>query len=214
MLEACVRTLAAYLLGTVMGGQVIGLLRGGVDLRRVGSGNVGATNALRTQGKWFALGVLLIDVGKGVAAVTLLPMFGDESTALGRELQSYLCGVAVALGHCYPVFYRFQGGKGVATLAGVFGTLMTPALPLMLSAFVLTVLVSGYVAAASVAAALTAVGHAAALSAPGLASPLGAFTLAMATLVIWKHRANLQRIARGGEHRFERARVIGRWLRL
>ncbi|MGH8445344.1 MAG: glycerol-3-phosphate acyltransferase, partial [Solimonas sp.] len=93
MADLVLKTLLAYLIGTVMGGQLIGLLRGGVDLRRVGSGNVGATNALRTQGAAFALGVLAIDVLKGVIAalaVPHLPPIGTPLLAL-RE-QAYLCG--------------------------------------------------------------------------------------------------------------------------
>jgi glycerol-3-phosphate acyltransferase PlsY len=215
MLEAIIKFIAAYLLGTVMGGHIVGALRGGVDLRTIGSGNVGATNALRTQGKAFALGVLALDVGKGVAAVLLLPMLTwpwPQEQTIPRDVQAYLCGVAVALGHCYPVFYRFQGGKGVATLAGVFACLMTFALPFMLGAFIFAILLTGYVAVASCSAAATALAYAAFFSAQGPLSALGAFTLAMAALVFWKHRGNLQRIARGEEHRFERARILGRWL--
>jgi glycerol-3-phosphate acyltransferase PlsY len=212
MLEALAKILAAYLLGGVMGGHIIGALRGGVDLRRVGSGNVGATNALRTQGKAFALGVLAIDVLKGVLAVTLIPALPwPLAPWLPRAELSYLCGVGVALGHCYPAFYRFEGGKGVATLAGVFGAVMPFALPFMVGVFVLALVLTGYVALASVGAALTAVAFVAVK--PGIATTLGAFTLAMAALVSWKHRANLARIRRGEEHRFERARVLHKWLR-
>src|SRR5262245_5340181 len=102
-----------------MGGQIAGRFRG-VDLRTQGSGNVGATNALRTQGKKFALLVLAIDVGKGVLAALLLPGLPwpwGEST-VSHEALAYLCGGAAVIGHCYPVFSGFRGGKGVATLAG------------------------------------------------------------------------------------------------
>lgn len=216
MIEALAKLIAAYLIGTIMGGHLIGALRGGVDLRRVGSGNVGATNALRTQGKAFALGVLAIDVGKGIAAVLLLPLVEwpwPQATALPREWQAYLCGAGVALGHCYPVFYRFQGGKGVATLAGVFLAVLPWAMPFMLGAFVLALLLTGYVALASVGAALAALAFVP-FTAQGLASALGIFTASMAALVLWKHRGNLVRIAQGEEHRFERVRVLGRWLGL
>lgn len=213
MLDLIVKTVLAYLLGTLMGGQLIGLLRGGIDLRKLGSGNVGATNALRTQGASFALGVLAIDVLKGVAAVLLIP----HLPALGTPLlvlreQAYVCGVAVALGHCYPVFYGFHGGKGVATLAGVFGVLLTPALGWMLGVFALLVMLSGYVSLATLGAAATAVAWVAWAQPSGLASPTGYFTLAMAALIAWKHRENIGRLLRGREHRFEKARILGRWL--
>lgn len=216
MIEVIVKTLIAYLIGNLMGGQLIGLLAGGVDLRKFGSGNVGATNALRTQGKAFAIGVLLIDVLKGVAAVLLVPLIAwpwTQAAPWPLEWQAYACGVGVTLGHCYPVFYRFQGGKGVATLAGVFVTLLPTAAPWLFGAFILVTILSGYVALASVSAAVTALFYIACIDARGVWSAAGAFTLAMTLLVAWKHRDNLGRIFRGEEHRFEKARLVHRWLR-
>lgn len=215
MIELFYKVLGAYLVGNLMGGQLVGKLRGGVDLRKVGSGNVGATNALRTQGRGFALAVLLIDLVKGVGAVTFLPAVQWSwagATDLPREIQAYGCGIAVALGHCYPLFYRFHGGKGVATLAGVFGALMPIALVWMLGGFALTVLLTGYVSLATLLAAAIAVIYAAGLDAHGLHSAAFAFTLAMGALIAWKHRDNVQRLARGTENRFEKARVLTRWL--
>jgi glycerol-3-phosphate acyltransferase PlsY len=215
MIELFYKVLGAYLVGNLMGGQLVGKLRGGVDLRKVGSGNVGATNALRTQGKGFALAVLLIDLVKGVGAVTFLPAVQWSwagATDLPREIQAYFCGVAVAVGHCYPLFYRFKGGKGVATLAGVFGALMPIALAWMLGGFVLTVMLTGYVSLATLLAAAIAVIYAAGLDAHGLHSAPFFFTLAMGLLVAWKHRENVQRLARGTESRFDKARVLTRWL--
>lgn len=216
MPEVLLKFLLAYLIGTLMGGQIIGLLRGGVDLRRQGSGNVGATNALRTQGKAFAAGVLLIDVLKGVLAVLLVPMIAwpwAQAQAWPTEWQAYACGVGVALGHCYPVTYGFKGGKGVATLAGVFATLLPSALPWILAAFVLVTILSGYVGLASVSASAAALFYVACIDGRGLVSAVGVFTLAMATLVVWKHRLNLLKTLRGEESRFEKARLLHRWLK-
>lgn len=210
MADVLLIILIAYLLGTIMGGTVVGALRGGIDLRQVGSGNVGATNALRTQGKAFALAVLLLDIGKGVLAVTVLPMSAGLESPWPRESLAYGCGVAVAVGHIYPVWFRFRGGKGVATLAGVFAALLPMALPWMLVVFAALLLLTGYVSLASVCAALVAALHVG--LGEGLSTPAGAFALAMAALVIFKHRENLKRMAAGQEPRFERARVLGRWL--
>jgi glycerol-3-phosphate acyltransferase PlsY len=215
MIELFYKVLGAYLVGNLMGGQLVGRLRGGVDLRKVGSGNVGATNALRTQGKSFAAAVLLIDLFKGVGAVLFLPAIQWSwagATDLPREFQAYLCGVAVAVGHCYPVFSGFKGGKGVATLAGVFGALMPIALLWMLGGFIVTVMLTGYVSLATLIAAAISVIYAAGLDASGVHTAAFAFTLAMAALVVWKHRENVQRLARGDESRFEKARVLARWL--
>ena len=206
------QTALAYLIGTIMGGQIVGRLRGGIDLRTQGSGNLGATNALRTQGARFALGVLAIDVIKGVVAsllVPALPTFGEP--LLDRSQQAYLCGVAVAVGHCYPVTAGFRGGKGVATLAGVFGALMPVSLPWMLAGFALVVMATGYVSLATMMAALIALLYVTCFSAAGIFSDAGTFTLAMTLLVVWKHRDNLRRLATGSEHRFEKAMVLRRW---
>lgn len=213
MYEALAKFLLAYAVGNLMGGQIVGWLRGGVDLRTQGSGNVGATNALRTQGAAFALSVLLIDVLKGVIAARLLPLIPwplGEGAGFPREWLGYVCGVGVALGHCYPVTLGFRGGKGVATLAGVFGALMIAALPWMLLVFVLVVMLSGYVSAATIAAAVTVTFYALVIDEHPLGSAPVIFTLAMSALVLFKHRQNLQRLWRGDEHRFEKARVLGR----
>jgi glycerol-3-phosphate acyltransferase PlsY len=212
MIELVVKVVAAYLLGGLMGGDVMRVLLGGGDLRQAGSGNVGATNALRTRGPKFAIGVLLIDIGKGVLAVLLIPVLPwplPETSALSVPLLGYACGVAVALGHCYPAFKRFIGGKGVATLAGVFAALLPWVFLWMLGGFVLVTLLSGYVGLASVAAAVTALFVVGCFGA-GLWSATGAFTAAMTALIVFKHRQNLARIAAGSEHRFERARLLGR----
>ena len=215
MLELIIKFLGAYLIGTIMGGSVVGALKGGVDLRQVGSGNIGATNALRTQGKMFGLAVLLIDVFKGVAAVLFVPAIvwhWAGPLKWNPVWEPYLCGLAVTLGHCYPFFHRFQGGKGVATLAGVFGALLPWSLPWMLGSFALVILLTGYVSLATLTASVLAMFYVACISPYGMISPAGAFTLAMALLVFWKHRENISRLVAGSESRFEKARVLGRWL--
>ncbi|MDB5972870.1 MAG: plsY [Hydrocarboniphaga sp.] len=213
MFEALTKFLLAYAIGNLMGGQIVGWLRGGIDLRRLGSGNVGATNALRTQGAGFALSVLLIDVLKGVIAARLVPMIPwplGVGAGLPREWLGYLCGVGVALGHCYPVTLGFRGGKGVATLAGVFGALMIAALPWMLLVFALVVMISGYVSAATIGAAITVLFYAIVIDAHPLHTAPVIFTIAMSLLVLFKHRQNIRRLWCGDEHRFEKARVLGR----
>jgi len=215
MAELLTKVLLAYLLGTAMGGFIVGRLRGGIDLRTQGSGNVGATNALRTQGKLFGLLVLLIDVGKGIAAVTLLPPLPwpmADGLAMGRGALPYACGAAAALGHVYPAWFGFRGGKGAATLAGIFAVLLTAALPWMLLAFALVLVLTGYVGLGTVTAAITALLYVTCFSAHGLFSPPGLFTLTMALLVAYTHRENLLRVWQGRESRFERAMILKRWL--
>lgn len=200
----------AYGLGLVMGGMVMTALKGGADLRSTGSGNVGATNALRTRGKGFAAAVLLIDVAKGVIAVWLLPGLVSTDAPLQTTL-AYVAGAAVTIGHCYPVIYGFKGGKGVATLAGVFAVLLPAALPLLLGGFVLVVILSGYVGLATLTASVLALLHVACFDARGLWSVSGAFVTAMVILVVWKHRSNIRNLIAGREYRFEKARVLHRF---
>lgn len=210
-MELITKFLLAYLLGGLMGGDVMRRLAGGSDLRASGSGNVGATNALRTRGARFALGVLAIDIGKGVVAALVLPSlpWPLPGAAIDPAVLPYACGVGAALGHCYPVFQKFKGGKGVATLAGVFIALLPAAAPWLIAAFALVVMLSGYVSLASISAGVVALFIVACFG-DGAQSLKGAFTAAMLALILFKHRENIVRLFKGSESRFEKARVLGR----
>src|SRR5580693_9090429 len=153
MLELGVKILIAYLLGTLLGSLILGRMRG-VDIRSLGSGNAGATNALRTQGKLFGLAVLLIDAGKGVLAVLCLPAapWPSADPAVSREWLTLACALGVIVGHVYPVWFSFRGGKGVATMVGVIGALQPLLLVPLLASWVLVVLLTGYVGLASMLA--------------------------------------------------------------
>ena len=138
-----------------MGGLLLGRLRG-VDIRRLGCGNAGATNAMRTQGKAFGIAVLLIDIAKGVFAVrwlpgAVLPGIGLDP-AVSREWLAVGCGCAAIVGHVYPVWYGFRGGKGVATVLGVAGAVQPWLLVPLLASWLAVVLLSGFVGLASMCA--------------------------------------------------------------
>src|SRR5690606_24391778 len=123
MIELGLKFTLAYLLGSVLGSLVVGYLRGGVDIRKVGSGNAGGTNALRTQGKWFAFWVIVIDIGKGIVAAAWIPAFAIPGVGVdpevSRDLVLYSVAFAVVIGHVFPVWFGFNGGKGGATAAGL-----------------------------------------------------------------------------------------------
>jgi acyl phosphate:glycerol-3-phosphate acyltransferase len=214
MFELLAKLILAYLLGSAMGGYLVGRLRGGVDLRAHGSGNVGATNALRTQGAGFALAVLAIDVGKGVLAVTLLPAlpWPLPGAVADRAALPYACGVAAALGHVYPAWFGFHGGKGAATLTGIYAALLPTALPWLLLAFALVLVLTGYAGLGTVTGALTALLYVTCFHADGVFSAPGMFTLTMAALVVYTHRGNLVRVWHAREPRFEKAMIFRRWL--
>ena len=122
MLELGLKVLLSYLVGSLTGALIVGKLAGGIDIRTQGSGNAGGTNALRTQGKWFALRVILIDIGKGFLPPWLFPVLVLPGVPLDPELsRTWLmlaCAGASVIGHCYPVWFGFAGGKGAATAIG------------------------------------------------------------------------------------------------
>ena len=210
-----VQTLLAYLLGSVNGALVLGRLRG-VDIRTQGSGNAGGTNALRTQGARFALGVIVIDVAKAWIAVRVLPgVFVAEQgePALWAPL---LCGYAAIVGHVYPVFHGFRGGKGVATLLGILLAVSPLMLSLVLGVWFLMMIVFGYVSLGSiVATAALPLGVLIAVRAgvvePALLEPWVAFGCACALIVAYTHRSNLARLRAGTEPRAMRLWLFGKW---
>ena len=191
---------AAYLLGSLSGSLLLGRLRG-VDIRTHGSGNAGGTNALRTLGWRFALGTVLIDVGKGVAAAWLARRFGDAAWV------PYAAGFAAMLGHVWPVFHGFRGGKGGGTLVGVLLVLWPLAVPVVIGAWAVVLVASGYVGLSTIVAAA---------SLAPLALIAGerperiVFAVGVALFIAFTHRANLARLRAGTESRFERARLFAR----
>lgn len=212
MIELIVKVVASYLLGSVVGSLVVGRLRGGVDIRMLGSGNAGGTNALRTQGKAFALWVVLIDVAKGWLAAygiagLALP-FVPAASATVREWLPVACGAAAIIGHVYPVWHGFRGGKGAATLVGalvgVNAWLLVPVLATWLGALILI----GYVSLASILAAL-ALPIAVALGDVTPRVPLLAFGVFVAAVVMFTHRVNLARMRQGSEPRARSLWLLG-----
>lgn len=182
----------AYLLGSVPFGIVMARLFGLGDLRAIGSGNIGATNVLRTGNKLAAALTLIGDAGKGGAAVLL-------ARGLLGEDAGQVAGLAAFLGHCFPVWLGFRGGKGVATF---LGTLLALSLPLGLAAC------ATWLAAAAVGRMSSLAALVAAVSAPlwalWLRPDAWALCAGLAALVLWRHAANIRRIAAGTEPRIGR----------
>lgn len=189
------KTAFVVLLGYVLGSVPFAFLvtRGrGIDLRLIGSGNVGAANVLRTTGVRSAVMVMLLDSLKGSVAVLAAQAMTTGAAA------PVAAGIASILGHIYPVWLRFHGGKGVATAAGVFGVLAPIALAIASGVFVLMICVTRFISAGSVAAALT-LAIAAVATGASVAVVTGA--IGAAVIVLYRHRANLVRLAAGTEQR-------------
>lgn len=201
-----VKVALSYLLGSVVGGLVVGRLRGGVDIRRLGSGNAGGTNALRTQGKMFALWVMVIDIGKGWLATRVIAPF-HATQPFGWV--AIACGIAAIIGHVYPIWYGFRGGKGVATLVGVVLGLDAWLLIPMLLTWLAVVMVFGFVGLGSMLGAL-ALAVAGALGSWEPRAPLVTFGVLAALLIAFTHRSNIARMRAGTEPRAMRLWLFGR----
>jgi len=212
--ELVLKTLASYLLGSLIGSLIVGRLRGGVDIRKLGSGNAGGTNALRTQGKAFALWVLLIDIGKGIVATRVIAPLSLQGLdvvggAMWREWLPVACGIAVIVGHVYPLWHGFRGGKGVATLVGVLLGLDVDLLLAVVLTWVALVVLFGFVGLASIIAA-TSVPLFVIASGMQPQTPLLTFGVVVSLLVLYTHRTNLARMRAGTEPRARRLWLLGR----
>ncbi len=182
----------AYLIGSIPFALLVAR-HGGADLRRIGSGNLGAANVLRAAGVRNGILVALLDIGKGMASVAVA-----ERLSAGAPAPAAMAGLAAVVGHIYPVWLRFRGGKGVATACGAFSMLTPAATPPVLALFVLTVWMTKYISLGSVLAvmALPPIAYALGSPMPVLAAALGA-----ATLIVFRHRSNLLRVRMGTERR-------------
>jgi glycerol-3-phosphate acyltransferase PlsY len=185
----------AVILGYLAGSVPFAFLlawRVGIDVRRSGSGNVGAANVLRTTGTWRGVAAMALDVGKGAAAVLLagLATSGAPGVAAG--------GAAAVVGHIYPVWLRFHGGKGVAVAAGVFGVLAPVATAIAAMLFLVTVWTTRYVSLGSIAATVALPPMAWVFGAPAAVVGAAAGT---GCLIVFRHRANLRRLLAGTERR-------------
>lgn len=202
MLEILAKFFLGYLAGSLIGSLLVGRLRG-IDIRQLGSGNAGGTNALRTQGKLFALPVVLIDVLKVVLPVlwltdAALPGIGADP-AVAREFVAVAIAAGAVIGHVWPLYFGFRGGKGMATLLGAYGAIQLSLLLPVVLTWVCMVVLRGYVGLATMVAAAAAPTWLAVTGQFG--RPLFWFALTMAGFVIWTHRANIARMRAGTESR-------------
>ena len=207
MTAMILKAVIAYLLGSVSGSLLIGRLKH-VDIREQGSGNAGGTNAFRTQGWLFALGVVIIDVGKGFIAakwIAALPLWG-AGAPFGLDVAAMVCGFAAVLGHCFPVYHGFRGGKGAGTALGALLAIQPWLILPMVLVWLITLVISGYVGLATVLAGFSLVPAAGWLG----DIKLLVFTGILALFLLFMHRSNLQRLRDGTENRFERARLFKR----
>lgn len=210
MIDLLIKVLLAYMLGSVSGSLVMGAIRN-VDIRESGSGNAGGTNAFRTQGAWFALVVIIIDIGKGFLAAWLLPHM--ELPALGEpmslQIQTLACGYAAVVGHCYPVWHGFRGGKGAATAVGALIVIEPAVLLPMILAWLAVLVLTGWVGLATILAAIGLVPVFLWLDVPREQLWFG---ILLAAFIVFTHRSNIVNILNGSEYKFQRIRIVN-WFR-
>lgn len=206
MTALLLKALIAYLLGSVSGSMVMGRIRD-VDIRTSGSGNAGGTNAFRTQGFKFALAVVIIDIGKGAVAAALLPLLPlpVPGEPLSPEIQAMVCGFMAVVGHCFPVWYGFRGGKGAATAVGALLAIEPIVLLPMIVVWVLTLIASGWVGLATILAALSLVP---AFVYWGDSAYAVWFGVILAGFIVLMHQSNIRKLIAGTENRFERIRFV------
>lgn len=199
--------LISYLIGSVPAGYLAGRIAG-IDIRKAGSGNIGATNLLRVLGKRYGYPVFLFDFAKGTAAVeiSILIFKSIHHAEVSRELCAILAGVSSVIGHSYPMWLGFKGGKGVATSFGVVFGLIPLAALIAVMVWLITFGTTRYVSVASMTAALALPITVLVMLYVKLLSGLTLllFSICLAAIVIWRHRSNLSRLMSGTEPRFER----------
>jgi len=202
-LEQIIRIILSYLIGSISGSMLMGKLRG-VDIRTMGSGNAGGTNAFRTQGAIFALSVIVVDIAKGFVATFYISGDFGQGSLLG-----ILCGISTVLGHVYPVYYNFKGGKGAGTLVGILIGLYPFGLLIAFSVWLFVLVLTGYVGLSTMLAGI---------SFPmiiyvenfmgGLNSTIGSFSIIMALFLVFTHRSNISRMLQGNENRFKKVMIF------
>jgi len=185
---------AGYLIGAIPTGVILTRLTGREDIRQAGSGNIGATNVYRVAGRTLGIVTLIGDCLKGLLPVLVAQQFFQLDTP-----SVALIALVTFLGHCFPVYLRFKGGKGVATALGIFLVLSPLAVLVALAIFLLVLWRWRYISLASISAA-AAIPFLVLLFSASL--PLFISTLVMAALVIWKHKTNIERLRNGNESRF------------
>jgi glycerol-3-phosphate acyltransferase PlsY len=190
--------LFAYLLGSIPVGWIVARLFFKTDIRSKGSGNIGATNALRQFGTAVGLIVLLLDMSKGIIAVLLAKSIYGSGT-----MMVVICGLLAILGHVFPIWLKFKGGKGVATAAGVFIALTPISLLIALLVFIIVVVITRYVSLGSIVAALSllAVNVISIFRQPNKDYALLILVVLIVAMIIYKHKENITRLIRGNENK-------------
>ena len=195
--------ISSYLIGSISGGVIVGKIRN-TDIRQKGSKAAGATNAFRTMGTIFALTVLIIDVYKGYFVVEYIPTLLNNDTDAIKALAGIMC----ILGHAYPLYFKFKGGKGVGTALGALIAFpkILPLIGIAFASWVVILIITGYVGLSSILATLS-VPILYILTEQIICDELGISSLIISLFIIFTHRENIKRMINGTENRFEKVMI-------
>ena len=208
-MELIIKLGLSYLIGSTSGSVLLGKLKG-VDIRNLGSANAGSTNAFRTQGAAFATGVLFVDIMKGFISAKFisamnLPIF---SGTLDPNLLIILCGIAAILGHVYPIYHGFRGGKGGGAAVGMVFAISWPTISLAILLWLVILLLTGFVGLGTMLGSISVI-YFAHYFKDAINNPYFLpFTVLLSLFIIYTHRSNIKRMLDGTENRFEKAMIF------
>ena len=212
-MELIIKLILSYLLGSISGSMLIGKLKG-IDIREMGSGNAGSTNAFRIMGTTFAILVMLIDVVKGYISVKYIPLLNlgimQSVHSPDIEILQVFCAAGAVLGHVYSLYYGFKGGKGAGTMVGVLAAIFPTSLFIGFSIWLLIFVFSGFVGLSTIIASITIPVSTTLFYAAGLYSPFGWFSVMIVFFIAYTHRSNIFRMIDGNENRFEKIMIFSR----
>jgi glycerol-3-phosphate acyltransferase PlsY len=209
-LQIIINCILSYLIGSISGSMVLGNLKG-IDIRKMGSGNAGGTNAFRTVGPFFALGVIIIDILKGYISVIYISQlnFMNYSIIGLNEIMNITCGISAVLGHVYPLYYNFKGGKGAGTLIGIIAALFPfKSLMYAILSWIIILIFTGYVGLGTIIAGITLALNAYVIFVGTEFSEYIYFAFLMAIFIIFTHRENILRMLNGNENKFEKIMIF------
>ena len=211
-MQILLNIIISYLLGSISGSMVLGKLHG-IDIRTMGSGNAGGTNAFRSVGPLFALGVVLIDIFKGIISVLFVSklIFYNSFSISTIEYIEIVCGIAAVVGHVYPIYYNFKGGKGAGTLIGVIGVLFPQSIIYALLSWIVVLIFTGFVGLGTMVASIVLVIVTYFIYPGGLITPFGIFSIIMSVFIIFTHRSNIYRMIKGRENQFTKAMIFKKY---
>ena len=208
-MELIVKLILSYFLGSVSGSMLMGKLKG-VDIRNLGSGNAGGTNAFRTQGVAFAAGVLFVDIMKGFFSAKFISAmnFPIFSRTLDPNLLIILCGIAAILGHVYPIYHGFRGGKGGGAAVGMVFAISWPTISLAILLWLVILLLTGFVGLGTMLGSVSVI-YFAHYFKDAINNPYFLpFTILLSFFIIYTHRSNIKRMLDGTENRFDKSMIF------